>query len=178
MPYPRCNGLAVILVCCLIRAPVRFCFSYNNEGTVMLTLQNSKLLALFLSICLVASCQSGLRSNVVAFHEEPLPMGETIKVLPLDPEKSDSLEFRNYSNLIREELRKIGYTPVDINEDSELIAEVDYGVETGPTSVSVDPMSSYDRFARYHFYAGRYYDPFYFGIYDTWTPRIYSTPTF
>src|SRR5690554_572314 len=80
-------------------------FESDNEGTVMVNLQNRRLFALFVGILLIASCQSDLRSNVVAFHEEPLPMGETIKVLPLDPEKSDSLEFRSYANLIREELR-------------------------------------------------------------------------
>ena len=33
-------------------------------------------------------------------------------------------------------------------------------------------------FARYHFGFGRYYDPFYWGIYDTYTPEVYSVPTY
>ncbi len=125
---------------------------------------------------LLSGCATLLRSDVVTFHEGPLPDGETIRVVAADPEKVPSLEFRSYANLVSEELRKIGYTPVtDENADAELLAEVDYSVEAGEPLVHVDDPN---RYVRYHFGLGRFYDPFYFGVYDTWNPQVYTTPTF
>lgn len=125
---------------------------------------------------LVSGCTPIVSSDVVTFHDSPMPAGETIRIEALDPNKEGSLEFRNYATLIGEELRRIGYNPVEGTADADLIAEVDYSVELGPTDVTVDPGTS---FARYHFYAGRYYDPFYFGMYDPFgTPQVYSTTTY
>ena len=125
---------------------------------------------------LLSGCTNLLRSDVVTFHEGPLPAGETIRVVAADPEKVPSLEFKSYANLVSEELRKIGYTPVaDESVDVELLAEVDYSVESGEPFVNVDDPN---RYVRYHFGAGRFYDPFYFGVYDTWNPQVYTTPTF
>jgi hypothetical protein len=106
-----------------------------------------------------------------------MPAGETIRVVAADPEKVPSLEFKSYANLVSEELRKIGYSPVlDENADAELLAQVDYSVEPGEPLLNVN---NPNRFVRYHFAAGRFYDPFYFGVYDTWGPEAYTTtPTF
>lgn len=125
---------------------------------------------------LLSGCTNLLRSDVVTFHEGPLPQGETIRVVASDPEKVPSLEFKSYASLVSEELRKIGYTPVtDESADAQLLAEVDYSVESGEPLVNInDP----NRYVRYHFSAGRYYDPFYFGVYDTWGPQAYTTPTY
>jgi len=123
---------------------------------------------------LLSSCSTFLRSNVVTFHEGPLPAGETIRVVAADPALQSSLEFRNYANLISEELRKIGYTP-GTGADTALLAEVSYGVEMGPTTVTVERPQ---RFVRYHFYYGRYYDPFYFGVYNNWGPEVFTTPSY
>jgi hypothetical protein len=48
-------------------------------------------------------------------------------------------------------------------------------VESGEPLVNVDDPN---RYVRYHFGLGRFYDPFYFGVYDTWNPQVYTTPTF
>lgn len=133
-----------------------------------------RLLLLTTPLFLLSSCGSFLSSNVVTFHEGPLPAGETIKVVAADPALQSSLEFRNYANLISEELRQIGYLP-SATADAQLLAEVSYGVELGPTTVTVDRPQ---RFVRYHFYSGRYYDPFYFGVYDNWGQEVFSTPSY
>jgi len=132
---------------------------------------------LFLIILLgvLSGCAATLRSDVVAFHEGPLPAGESIRVVAADPALQNSLEFRNYARLIDEELRKIGYRPVTADAPAALLAEVAYGVELGPTTVSVERPQ---RFVRYHFHYGRFYDPFYFGIYNTWGPETYTTPSY
>lgn len=143
----------------------------------MLNLKAIKLSLALISLgAALSGCTNLLTSDVVTFHEGPLPNGETIRVVAADPEKVPSLEFKSYANLVNEELRKIGYVPVtDENADAELLAEVDYSVESAEPLVNVnDP----NRYVRYHFAAGRFYDPFYFGVYDTWGPQVYATPTF
>lgn len=138
-------------------------------------LHATRLLPTILLLMLSGGCTSALRSDVVTFHEGPLPAGETIRVVAADPQLQTSLEFRNYANLISEELRKIGYTPAGTQGQAELLAEVSYSVEPGPTTVSIDRP---ERFVRYHFYYGRYYDPFYFGVYNNWGPEVYTTPSY
>jgi hypothetical protein len=144
----------------------------------MFKLAASKLPLLFVTFgCLLSGCTNFFSSDVVTFHESPLPNGETIRVVAIDPAKIPSLEFRSYANLVNAELRKIGYTPVtDNNANADLLAEVEYSVESGPPLINVDESN---RYVRYHFSAGRFYDPFYFGVYDTfWRPEVSTTPTF
>lgn len=143
----------------------------------MLNLKSIKLSLSSLGFGLLLSgCTNLFQSDVVTFHEGPLPQGETIRVVASDPGKIPSLEFKSYANLVSEELRKIGYTPVmDENADTQLLAEVDFSIETGEPLVNIDDPN---RYARYHFAAGRFYDPFYFGIYDSWNPQVSTTPTY
>jgi len=127
-------------------------------------------------LLLLSACTPTVRSEVVVFHENGLPRGQTIRVEPVDTDKIRSLEFRNYAGLIREQLSRIGYVPVEATDtDVELIAELDYSVEPGPVDVRIDRRSPR---VHYHFYYGRYYDPFYFGLNNAWAPHIYTTPTY
>lgn len=138
---------------------------------------------LALSISLLSGCAARVAGDVTTFHEQIMPAGETIRVVAADPENNQSLEFRSYATRISEELRKIGYTPVtEPDVVADLIAEVDYSVEIGPTEIHTDRSSNY---VRYHFGFGRYYNPFYFGAYGSpfydpfWDePQVYSTPTY
>jgi hypothetical protein len=115
------------------------------------------------------------RGDVVTFHEGPLPAGETIRVVASDPNKQASLEFRSYANLVSEQLRAIGYEPTT-NASADLVAEVDFDVVAELSSVTVDRTRP---FARYHFGYGRFYDPFYFGLYNDWGRDVYTTrPTY
>lgn len=133
------------------------------------------LLAAF-SLLVLSACQTAVQSDVVTFHQEPLPMGESIKVRAANPEKEGSLEFRRYAELVVQHLRDIGYDPLPLGSDapSELIAEFDYEISQGPTEVVVSDRRLY---SRYHFHLGRFYDPFYFGLYDSWDP-FFSGPVF
>ena len=132
-------------------------------------------------LLVLSGCASRISGDVTTFHENVMPAGETIRVVAADPEKNQSLEFRSYAQRINEELRRIGYTPVtEPDVVADLIAEVDYEVEAGPTEVYTDRSRSY---VRYHFGFGRYYNPWYFGFYDPfydplWSqPEVYSNPT-
>ena len=124
---------------------------------------------------LVWACTPTLRGDVVSFHEGPLPMGETIRVEAVDPANRQSLEFREYARQVSEQLRNVGYLPVGAGEDAQLIAQLDYGVETGPMNVRLERDGPY---AYYHFSYGRFRDPFYFGVLNRWEPEVRSTPSF
>lgn len=123
-----------------------------------------------IGMLLQSGCGQHLRGDVVTFHDNPLPAGETIRVQPLDAGKRGSLEFEHYAAMVRERLRKIGYTPVEAGESSQLVAEMDYSVSDSDTMVRSFPRT----YARYHFYFGRYHDPFYYGLYNDWEPEVYS----
>ncbi len=135
--------------------------------------------AIAASLLVLSGCAARVENDVTVFHEQLMPAGETIRVVPADPSNSGSLEFRSYANRISEELRKIGYTPVtEPDVVADLIAEVDYSVEAGPTEVHSEPSSG---FVRYHFGFGRYYNPWYIGTsFDPfWNDReVYSTATY
>lgn len=134
------------------------------------------------SVLVLSGCATRVTSDVTTFHEQVMPAGETIRVIPADAENVSSLEFRSYAARIEDELRKIGYTPVDdASAATDLVAEVHYEVAPGPTQVYSDNSRSY---SRYYFGLGRYYNPWYVGFYDPfydplWNqPEVYSMPTY
>lgn len=118
----------------------------------------------------ISACATRTRYEVVAFHENSLPRGETIRVAPVDPDKAGGLEFSHYANLIRDQLQKIGYTPVGPEEEADLIAEIDYSVSSGQTRIRRNDGA----YVRYHFYYGRAHRPFYYGLHHDWGPTVYS----
>lgn len=133
-------------------------------------------LLLLVSLSMLGACTPFMRGDVVTFHEGSLPAGETIRVEALDPEKGQSLEFRQYAGQINDELQNVGYQPVGPQADAQLIARLDYAVISGPVNVRLERDSG--RFAYYHFTYGRFRDPFYFGVMNRWEPDIRSTPSY
>ena len=131
-------------------------------------------IAIMLALALLTACASILKSDVVTFHEGAFPAGETIRVEALDPLKAQTLEFRQYARQVNNALRNVGYRPVAENEEAELIAQLDYAVETGPVELRLERDGPY---AYYHFSFGRFRDPFHFGLSDRWEPEVRSTPT-
>lgn len=128
------------------------------------------LCAVFSLLALLASCAYKMKSQVVTFHEGPLPRGETIRVQPMDNLQEGSLEFEHYAESLRQNLRSIGYTPVQAGQPAQLVAEIDYSVTDGQTRISSDTRG----YSRYHFYYGHSRSPFYYGFYHDWPPEIYA----
>jgi len=125
--------------------------------------------SIFLSFFMM-SCARDIDCAVTTFHERPLPQGESIRIEPLNPANRGSLEFKEYATMIATKLKAIGYVPVGSRDEAELIAEIDYKIESGQTKITRRPGS----YVRYHFYYGRAYDPFYYGLTDFWEPPFYS----
>lgn len=128
--------------------------------------------ALALAAALVAGCATPFQGEVTTFHQWQHPHGETIRVLPRDPEKLGSLEFRYYRGIVAARLEGIGYRVVPDAEPSQYVAELDYAIDTGRTEVHSWPRDA----VWYHFHAGYHRDPFYYGYWNAYPPppEVYS----
>src|SRR5690606_5441530 len=111
-----------------------------------------------------------IKSDVVTFHTDNLPQGESIQVQPMNPDREDSQEFEHYARMVRDKLRMLGYTPVGTDQSATLVAEMDYSISEGQTRIR----SNNPSYVRYHFHYGNFRDPFYYGFYRDWPPDIYS----
>ena len=122
---------------------------------------------------LIMSCSRNVDCEVTTFHAQPLPQGEKIRVVPIDSSKIGSIEFTAYASMISEQLRSIGYNPVDDDEEAHLIAEVDYDVVTSRTKIK----TTTDPYVLYHFNFGRYHYPYYYGRFGVMDPPYYREYT-
>jgi len=127
------------------------------------------------TILLLSACSMTVRNNVSSFHKMAAPNGEAVAIIPMslsqDPE---SLEFQEYSNLVRKQLTMLGYTVANVDE-ADLIAELGYNVKRDRKKhISAfsgrygffDPWYSSGYYNWYHwrrsaFLFSHYYDPFY-----------------
>lgn len=115
-------------------------------------------------LLLMAACAGRFEADVSRFHRLQQPGGETIKIEPVVEDKEGSLEFRAYSDMVAQELRRLGYQVVGSEAESDLIARVDYGVGGGNTIVRSS--GGYTGFGYYHRY------PWYY----PWAPYGYYSP--
>ncbi len=144
---------------------------------------------------LMSACASQFRSEVATFHKLQAPAGETFRIVPADAAKLGSLEFETYANMVRGELVKRGYRPVNAANAADLDVKLDYSisdpvekVESRPAAFSSSLAFGYGPYwgpyyggYSHHGYYGRsgfgYYDPFWgsgygAGLWDY--PEVYS----
>lgn len=88
-----------------------------------------KLLLLACAVALGA-CTSSFRSDVATFHEMGAPGGERVVLTPMNPEKRDSLEFRQYASTLAHHLKSYGYNETG-NAEPELIVGFDVTINDG-----------------------------------------------
>jgi hypothetical protein len=121
----------------------------------------SRLAIAGVATLLLSACASQFRSEVSAFHTMAAPAGETFRIIPGDPSKQGSLEFESYASLIRGELVKRGYTPVNSGNAATLDVKVDYSVSDPVEKVESRPGSG---FGYASFGYGPYWGPYYGGF--------------
>jgi hypothetical protein len=117
---------------------------------------------------LVAGCTTIIRSDVTTFHEWPETLPDKSYVFERTKEQNDSLEYRNYENLVRNELNRLGFTEAPASTKPALKAAMSYTVngrdvlEVYP--VVVHPYSYYPYwYSPWNGYYGPFYDPFWYG---------------
>lgn len=125
-----------------------------------------------LSVCvlavsaLVAGCGTIIRSDVTTFHEWPDTLPDKSYVFERTKEQNDSLEYRNYENLVRNELNRLGFTEAPAATKPALKAAISYGIDSRDVRevypVVVHPYP-YWYGPAWRGYYGPFYDPFWFG---------------
>jgi len=117
---------------------------------------------------LVAGCGTIIRSDVTTFHEWPDALPDKSYVFERTKEQNDSLEYRNYENLVRNELNRLGFTEAPATTKPALKAALSYSIdgrdvrEVYPVVVHPHPYP-YWYGPAWRGYYGPFYDPFWFG---------------
>jgi hypothetical protein len=109
---------------------------------------------------LLTACATQFRSEVQTFHKMQAPAGETFRVVPTDPAKTGSLEFESYANLVRGEMVKLGYKPVNAANAADLDVKIDYSISDPVEKVDTRPAAFSSSLA---FGYGPYWGPYYGG---------------
>ncbi|MGF1605020.1 MAG: DUF4136 domain-containing protein [Rhodothalassiaceae bacterium] len=120
------------------------------------------------AVLLLSACAERVETEVTRFHRIEVPDGQTVAIVPEDPDEVGRLEFGQYAAIIAEELRRIGYRPVDTLEAADLIATVAYEVGEPQTEIDVrwdGPYSSY-------WFRPGYFYPYLYGWYPA--PHTFS----
>lgn len=119
-----------------------------------------------LAASLLAGCGSFIRSNVTAFHEWPAQLPATQYVFERSQEQDASLEYRNYENLVRAELNRLGLSEAGPNTNPYLKVRFQTAMQVRDVR-EVYPVVIHPQWyspawrMHYHPYYGPSYHPFY-----------------
>ena len=99
----------------------------------------SRFVLVILSTFALSGCVT-LRSNITTFHGENHVERGTIRVLPINDEQKNSLEFLSVKNRLIEKLISQGYVAVSEQDNSQFTAFITYGVDSGKVVTSAIPI--------------------------------------
>jgi len=93
----------------------------------------TRFLALIAPVALVAlsGCTTGFRADVARFQQMPAPQGQSFIVVARDPDRSNSLEFAQYADLVAQRLQGYGYVRAADSASANLVVSLDYDVDRG-----------------------------------------------
>ena len=125
------------------------------------------LFALVALVLLLSACTTPtLRNEVTAFHEWPAQLADKSFVFERSRAQDNDLEYRNYENLVRAELLRLGFAEAAASAKPALLVSMAYKVSDRDVRV-VEPVivnpgwgaPYYGPRWPYHYYAP-FYDPF------------------
>lgn len=126
-------------------------------------------LALLLQGCATTTT---IRTDVTAFHEWPEQLQDKSYVFQHTKEQDNNLEYRNYENLVRAELQRLGFTEAPNAGSAKLKASLGYSISGRDVVVSypvvLDPYWPGGPWPGFYGPAWRgyytpFYDPFWYG---------------
>ncbi len=97
--------------------------------------------AMALLASLASACATNFNADVTRFQQLPKPSGETIEVVPKNPNEAANLSFKQYAQMVGAHLGQQGFNPPVPGTPTTLIATIDYGVSAGPVPASVKKRS-------------------------------------
>lgn len=125
---------------------------------------------------LLAGCATTIRSDVTSFHEWPAELQDKSYVFQQAAPEHDTLEYRNYLNLVRGQLAQLGFREVDQAGAAKLKVAMNFSTTDLPTRVvqSADPFwtgpgywggryGSPWGYRGWYGYRSPFYDPFLYG---------------
>lgn len=117
-----------------------------------------------LTSCIVLSaCSTMIQSQVTAFHEWPQNLQDKSYAFIQSNEQANNLEYRNYQNLVRAELRRLGFVEYASAPPAKLKVTMEYQMEGRDVRevqpVAVDPWYGPGFYGPYWPHYG-YYHPF------------------
>jgi hypothetical protein len=139
-------------------------------------------LAMLAAAALLAGCATTIRSDVTAFHEWPARMEDKSYQFNAPPKAEDTLEYRNYQNLVRAELSRLGFVEARDPAAGKLKVAMQFSTTVHAVRVvqAVDPFWNGRNYWRGHHrspwgYRPGYstFSPFYDPFYD---PFMYRPP--
>ena len=98
------------------------------------------ILVIGFSILFLSACTGFVKSDVAVFHQlggTTTPM--TYVLVPLK-EQENSLEYKTYAVLVRQELRKYQYRQVPAEEKPDVVIAFNYGIDTGKEKLDAIPI--------------------------------------
>jgi len=123
-----------------------------------------------ISTLLLGGCESFVRSDVIAFHDWPADMPNKVYMFDRKPGQENDLERRNYENLVRTELTRLGFVEAQTPKAAILKVAMNYKIDARDVRVVepvADPYWPYYGPAyygpRWRGYYGPFYDPFWYG---------------
>lgn len=89
---------------------------------------------------LLSGCAGYVQTSSTSFHGQQHSDRGTIRVQALDATQKDSLEFNAVSEYVQKKLIDKGFVSNANNPNTEYIAFITYGIDTGSTSTSTVPI--------------------------------------
>jgi len=130
-------------------------------------------LMMALSLLLAGCTIPVVKSEVTTFHEWPAALQEKTYVFERTKEQDNNLEYRNYENMVRSELNRLGFKEASSGQTPQLKVTLDYSISVRDVReiypVVVDPGwgSPYWPWPYWRSYYppfyGPFYDPFWYG---------------
>jgi len=124
------------------------------------------------ALCLLTTGCAGsiVRSEVTVFHEWPAELPDKSFVFARTDEQNNNLEYRNYENLVRAELIRLGFADAAAPASARLRVSLQYGIKARDVRVIepviVDPWYGTPyygpRWGPYGYYSP-FYDPLWYG---------------
>lgn len=101
----------------------------------------ARILLPLLALLLLSACASQrFEASVTRFHMTPPPTGQSVAVVPLAPDLSDSIEFRVQADAMQRELAAIGFRPAPA-EAADLLAVLGVGTQVRDGVPKASPVS-------------------------------------
>lgn len=137
-----------------------------------------RLAMLFLAgmVVLLSGCATTVRSDVTTFHQWPADLPNRNYVFEAPPPADDTLEWRQYQNIVKAELSRLGMTEVGADQNPALAVNFRFMTTVIPVRVIQVAYPHYFtsmRLGYFHprrrgywggWYSPYWYDPFWYGM--------------